>query len=202
MTDIENIRSLFLHPRPTYTVPEAAKLLGVHPGDLRRWMDTGEIEPLDSPTGPLVPWPELVSFGIDFWSQEHVENTLGAEAADVIPDLLRLTAFEIRIPLVQILALQHLAARNATTVNTLLARELRDLVSTHSEWLSHELVGFAHAFAWPEVCPRGQRETRAHRRFDEPRDRARRHPAAAPEARRSRRRRGRAARQPATPECS
>jgi len=29
--------------------------------------------------------------------------------------------------------------------------ELRDLVSDHSEWLSHEVPGFAEALAWPDV---------------------------------------------------
>ena len=33
-------------------------------------------------------------------------------------------------------------------------RELRDLVSVHSAWLSREVPGFAEALAWPEQVER------------------------------------------------
>src|ERR1043166_2955149 len=36
------------------------------------------------------------------------------------------------------------------TVSAALARELRDLVSVHSEWLSAVVPGFAEALRWPE----------------------------------------------------
>lgn len=47
--------------------------------------------------------------------------------------------------------LERLAARDHSSVSDVLASELRDLVSEHSEWLSREVSGFAAAFAWPEV---------------------------------------------------
>jgi hypothetical protein len=34
---------------------------------------------------------ELVSFGMTFWSQEVVEEALGADLAEVLPELLRLS---------------------------------------------------------------------------------------------------------------
>ena len=50
----------------------------------------------------------------------------------------------------QVVALERLAARDRLTVGTVLTRELRDLVSVHSEWLSAAVPGFAEALAWPE----------------------------------------------------
>jgi hypothetical protein len=41
-------------------------------------------------------------------------------------------------------------ARDRASVSAVLARELRDLVSVHADWLSREVVGFAEALAWPE----------------------------------------------------
>ena len=150
MSNVETIRSLFLHPRPTYSVPEAAELLGTDVDDFRGWMDVGEIEGVKAAEGLVVPWGELVSFGMDFWSQEVVEAALGADVAEVLPELLRLTELEVRIPRMEVVALERLAALDGETVDAVLARELRDLVSVHAEWLSQEVPGFAAALAWPE----------------------------------------------------
>jgi hypothetical protein len=145
------IRILFLHPNPTYPISEAAILLGIDSRELRGWMEVGELEGVDTDEGVVLPWSELVSFGMDFWSQEVVEEALGAEVAEAIPELLRLTELEVRIPRMEVVALERLATRDEKTVSAVLARELRDLVSVHSVWLSQEVPGFAEALAWPEL---------------------------------------------------
>jgi hypothetical protein len=58
----------------------------------------------------------------------------------VLPEVLRLVALE------------RVAALDGETVSGVLARELRDFVSAHSEWLSQEVPGFAEALAWPELA--------------------------------------------------
>jgi hypothetical protein len=151
MADAVKIRTLFLSSRPTYPLPEAAALLGMDPDDLRGWMDVGEIEGVETDDGPAVPWGELVSFGLDFWSQETVEEALGVDAAEALPELLRLTDLEVRIPRMQVVTLERLAAATGATVSAVLARELRDLVSVHSIWLS-EIPGFTEAFWWPAAA--------------------------------------------------
>jgi hypothetical protein len=80
-----------------------------------------------------------------------VEQALGAEVAEALPELLRLAELEVRIPRIEVVTLERLAARDGETVSAVLARELRDLVSVHSEWLSREVPGFADALAWPEA---------------------------------------------------
>ena len=153
MTTPTHIRTLFLHPKPTYTIGEAAALLEMEWRELRGWMDAGEVEGTETDEGLVLPWGELVSFGMDFWSQEVVEEALGAEVAEALPELLRLTELEVRIPRMEVVTLERLAARDGETVSTVLARELRDLVSVHSAWLSQEVPGFAEALAWPELPP-------------------------------------------------
>jgi len=145
------IRQLFLHPRPTYAISDAAALLGMEWRDVRAWMEAGELEGVDTDEGLVLPWAELVSFGMDFWTQEAVEEALGTELADALPELLRLTDLEVRIPRMEVVALERVAARERQSVSAVLARELRDFVSVHSEWLSAEVPGFAQALAWAEV---------------------------------------------------
>lgn len=149
MPTAAKIRSLFLSPHPTYSVAEAADLLAMDVRDVRGWIESGELEGVETAHGLAVPWSELVSFGIDFWSQEVVEEALGADAIEVIPELLQLTELEVRIPRMQVVTLERLAARSGETVSGVLARELRDLVSVHSEWLSVQVPEFGEALGWP-----------------------------------------------------
>ena len=139
------IRRLFLEPKGVYTVSEAVKLLGMTAGELREWIVAGEIEA----EANGIPWSEMVSFGMSFWSQEVVEEALGAELAEAIPELLRLCDLEVRIPRLEVVALERVAARDGKSVDALLARELLDFVSAESEWLRTQIPGFAEALAWP-----------------------------------------------------
>lgn len=142
-----HIRELFLQPRPNYPIAEAAALLGMDWREIRAWMESGELEGVDTDDGLVLPWAELVSFGMDLWSQEVVEEVLGPEISEAIPELLRLAELEVRIPRFEIVALQRLAAFDGKTVSAVLARELRDLMSVHSKWLAPEVPGFAAAFS-------------------------------------------------------
>jgi hypothetical protein len=153
MSSAGNIRNLFLQPRPTYSLAEAASLLGMDWREVRGWVESGELEGVDTDQGLMVPWAELVSFGMDFWSQEVVEQALGVELAEAIPALVRLTNLEVRIPRMQVVTLERLAAIDGETVSAVLARELRDLASVHAEWLSREVPGFAQALNWPLAAP-------------------------------------------------
>lgn len=150
MPDPATIRTLFLHPRPTYSITEVATILGMEWRDVRGWMESGELEGVDTDEGLVVPWAELVSFGMELWSQEIVEEALGGDVARAIPELVRLTELNVRIPRMEVVALERVAARERQTISAVLARELRDFVSVHSEWLSVEVPGFAAAMEWPE----------------------------------------------------
>ena len=143
------IRTLFLHPSPAYTIGEAAGMLGMTVREVREWMASGELEGVKGDGGIVLPWGELVSFGMEFWSQEVVEEVLGADVAAVLPELLRLAELEVRIPRMEVVALERIAAEEGKSVSAVLARELLDLVSANSAWLSREVPGFAAALAWP-----------------------------------------------------
>jgi hypothetical protein len=143
------IRRLFLEPKPKYSIAEAADLLGTPARELHGWIEAGEIEPLETTEGVVLPWSEVAAFGMELWSQEAVEAALGEDLAQAIPELLRLTALEVHIPRFEVLTLERLAARDGKSVDAVLAEELLDLVSANSEWLAAEIPGFVEAMGWP-----------------------------------------------------
>jgi hypothetical protein len=149
LSTVSRIRHLFLHPHPTYSPVEAAEAIGMSVEDVRGWMEVGELEGIECQGAVVLPWEELVSFAMDFWEQADIEAALGADVAEALPELLRLADLEVRIPRMEVVALEKLAARDGKSVDTVLARELRDLVSAQSEWLAREIPGFAVALAWP-----------------------------------------------------
>jgi hypothetical protein len=93
---------------------------------------------------------EVVSFAMDFWSQEVIEEALGDDLATVIPELVRLARLEVRVPRFEIVALERVAGREGKSVDTVIARELLDFASVHSPWIGTEVAGFAEALQWPE----------------------------------------------------
>ena len=144
-----NIRRLFLERKHAYTLREAAALLAMPSRDLRGWIEAGELEAEETPDGPLLPWSELVSFAMGLWDQEDIERALGDDLATAIPDLWRLADLQVRIPRIEIVALEHVAAREGKSISAVLGRELLDFASAHSEWLARDVAGFVEALAWP-----------------------------------------------------
>jgi hypothetical protein len=129
---VSKIRKLFLAPQQTYSAAEAAKATGVSLDDVFGWMEVGELEGIESAGEIVLPWDELVSFAMDLWEQADVEAALGAELGEALPDLLQLADLEVRIPRIELITLEKLAARDGKSIDAVLARELRDLISAQS----------------------------------------------------------------------
>jgi hypothetical protein len=149
MPDPAAIRCLFLEPKSAYTPREAADLLAMTSRELRGWIEAGELEGAETRDGLLLPWHEVASFAMGFWDQEEIERALGDDLPDAIPELLRLADLQVRIPRMEILALEHVASRDGKTVSAVLGRELLDFVSANSEWLSSNIPGLTDVLAWP-----------------------------------------------------
>jgi hypothetical protein len=140
------IRELFLNPRPKYSPAEAAEAVGISVVEVAAANAVGELETDENGD---VPWAELVSFAMDVWDQAEVEAALGDELANVLPELLQLGELALRIPRLEIAALQRIAVRDGRSVDAVLARELRDLISAEFSWLCREIPGVAAALNWP-----------------------------------------------------
>jgi hypothetical protein len=146
----DHIRALFLHPRSTYSIAGAASVLGMDWREVKGWVESGELEGVDTENGLVLPWAEVVSFAMDLWSQEVIEEALGEDLAAVIPELVRLAKLEVKVPRFEIVALERMAGREGKSVDAVLARELLDFASVHSPWIGTEVPGFAAALQWPE----------------------------------------------------
>ena len=131
-------------------VRDAAEILCMPMPEVLGWMEVGELEGVDTPHGVMLSWGELADFGMGFWPQEAIEAALGADLADAIPELLRLADLEVRIPRLEILALERLADRDGKSVDAVLARELLDVLSANSEYLATAIPGFTAALRWPQ----------------------------------------------------
>jgi hypothetical protein len=140
------IRELFLNPRPNYSPADAAEAVGMSVEEVWGANAVGELEADEDGD---VAWAELVSFAMDFWDQAEVEAALGGDLANVLPELLQLAELEVRIPRIEIAALERIAIRDGRSVDAVLARELRDLVSAEASWLCRAIPGFAAALNWP-----------------------------------------------------
>jgi hypothetical protein len=150
MTDAPaHIRRIFLDPKDVYSDAEAAEMLGMELVDLQRRMESGEIEGVRNCCGMTVSRAELISFAMDYWPQEMIEDALGDDLGDAIPKLLRLASLEVRLPRFEIVAVERLAERDGKSVNAILARELLDVVSANSGYLATRIRGFKRALHWP-----------------------------------------------------
>ncbi|MDQ3280250.1 MAG: hypothetical protein M3Q69_02425 [Acidobacteriota bacterium] len=85
---------------------------------------------------------------MDFWSQEVVEEALGAELAQALPELLRLTELEVRIPRMKVVALERLAALDGETV----APSSRASCATSSPYIPSGCAGSARIRGGPNLA--------------------------------------------------
>jgi len=146
---VREIRALFLEPKASYSLATGARMLGITENELRAWIDAGEMETEEGGNGITIPWSEIVAFGLDIWSQAVVEEALGSDLVETMPELLRLTELSVVLPRFEVAALRTVAEHERRTVDALLAAELLDFVSARSTWLAAEIPGFADALAWP-----------------------------------------------------
>jgi hypothetical protein len=51
MPTVSAIRTLFLEPKPTYSLPEAASLLGMEVTEVRGWVEVGELAGVEGDDG-------------------------------------------------------------------------------------------------------------------------------------------------------
>lgn len=145
-----HIRRLFLDPKDTYSDAEAAEIFGMALLDLTGRIESGEVEGTRTCGGMTVSRKELISFAMDYWPQEAIEEALGDDLAKIMPKFLRLADLHVRIPCYEILALEQLAERDGKSVDAVLARELRDVVSAESDFLTANLPCFTATLNWPQ----------------------------------------------------
>lgn len=144
-----SIRTLFLGPAAHYSLSDAATLLGLEESEVRRWVASGELKALDLAGELRLPWSEL-TFALELIGQEVIDRALGTDLERALPELVRLAELRVRIPRYEIAALEQIAARDGSSVDTVVAWELLDAAWTNADWLGAIIPSFGEALRWPE----------------------------------------------------
>jgi hypothetical protein len=101
-------------------------------------------------SGTRIPWRDVAVMLTARYPQAEIESALGPEMATVIPDAVRLTELQVRIPQYQVVMLEKLAGRERISVDELMSRHLLDLAAAEGDWLRRRIPGFEAAMRWPE----------------------------------------------------
>jgi hypothetical protein len=146
---IQRIRTIFLHPRSSVSIGEAAWILGWSAEEVEVAITEGDVEVTSTCSGKAIEVAEVLAKVREFWPAEVIEEALGKEAAGALPPGLHTRRVALRLPFYQAAMLDYLAGQRETTVGHLLSFHLDELASEHFEELSAAIPGFGEAVAWP-----------------------------------------------------
>lgn len=126
-------------------------LLGTSVARLAKQRDAGELAATEDGGEIVVPWNEAASLALDKWSFGQIFESLGREAAAVLPPLLHATEFTAFLPLFEVRMLEVLARERQVDVSAFLERHLLDAASSAAgDVLEREIPGFIAAVRWPD----------------------------------------------------
>jgi len=145
----QRIQTLFLHPAESYRLSEAARLIGISPGVLRREAEADQRDAYRSNGSWRFTWRQVAYIALRRWTLIEIHDALGAEAATVLPSLLSLRTLTVRLPEYLVLALETMAAEDDTTVDSWLHQELVDFAGTVADRMERVVPGFRGAYFFP-----------------------------------------------------
>jgi hypothetical protein len=143
------IQQLFLTPADSYRLSEAARLIGISPGVLRREAEEDQRDAYRSNGAWRFTWRQVACIALRRWSLAEIHHALGSTASTVLPPLLSLRRLSVQLPEYLVRALETSAADDATTVDDWLHRELIDFAGTVMERMETILPGFRRAYFFP-----------------------------------------------------
>lgn len=157
MRQREAIRHLFLDRGCSYSIRDAATLLGWPIPRLRSELSSQYLVPERSWDTKPVPWSAVAVLALGDWSYLRIEEALGDDAY-VLPHLVRLEDAHVRLPRYQLVVIRAAAQRTGATVDELLARHFADLACEEAPSLSAAVPGFREAFHWPSAVARNEED--------------------------------------------
>jgi hypothetical protein len=141
------IRLIFTEKR-SYTLAEAANLLGIDEHALMGEVDSGDVAASEEGKSHL-PWKEVAYLALRTWPLKMIFEALGPDWSSQIPELLRPTTITTTLPSYQTRMLEVLAGYHQLDVSTFLQLHLLDLASAESRLLAERIPGFLSALYFP-----------------------------------------------------
>jgi hypothetical protein len=117
--------------------------------DRKRDIDDGVIVATSTPLGVRIGREEMIAAAMRLWGQTVIEDTLGDDAAAVLPEAIRLVLLRVRVPSYQRDMLVALARRHGVSVDEIVTRELEDVACAHAEELAGAVAAMPIGLAWP-----------------------------------------------------
>jgi len=145
----QRIRALFLQPAESYRLSEAARLIGISPGVLRREAEADQREAYRSNGFWHFSWRQVVYVALRRWSLAEIHEALGNDASAVLPPLLSLRTLNVQLPEYLVRAVELSAASDDTTVDDWLHQELVDFAGTVVDRMERMVPGFRRAYLFP-----------------------------------------------------
>jgi len=145
----QRIRALFLEPAESYRLSEAARILAVSASTLRREAERDQREAYRTNGSWQFTWRQVAFIALRRWSIAEIHDALGDDAATTLPPLLSLRALTVRLPEYLARAIELSAAREDTTVDDWLHRELIDFAGTVATRMERLIPGFRRAYLYP-----------------------------------------------------
>jgi hypothetical protein len=147
--DHDRIRALFLHREESYTLANAARLLGVASSTVRREAEADDREAYRANGAWRFSWRQLAHLALRRWSLAQLHDALGSDATDVLPPLLTLQPLTVELPAYLVRAIEQAATEEQTSIDDWLHLELIDFASGMVHRMERILPGFQRAYLFP-----------------------------------------------------
>jgi hypothetical protein len=149
LTREQSIQTLFLQRRESYGLGEAARVIGVSPGTMRREAERDSREAYMVAGKWRFTWRQLAYVAMRRWTLAEIHDALGADAASVLPPLLSMRSVTIRLPEYLLRSMETAAAETGTTLDGWLHGELIDFAGAVSGRMERIIPGFRRAYQFP-----------------------------------------------------
>jgi hypothetical protein len=149
LTREQSIQTLFLQRKESYSLAEAARIIGTSPGTLRREAEWDDREAYRVDGKWRFTWRQLAYIAMRRWSLAEIHDALKSEAANVLPPLLSMRTVTVRLPEYLLRAVETVAAKEGATVDAWLHGELTDFAATVAPQMERVIPGFRRAYQFP-----------------------------------------------------
>lgn len=147
--DHDRIRAFFLKRQERYTLTEAARLLGVSAGTVRREVEADDRNAYRADGAWRFTWRQVAYLALRRWTLAQVHEALGPDAVTVLPPLLGPQPLTVHLPAYLVHAIAHAADDEQLSIDDWLHLEMIDFASGMVHRMERIVPGFRRAYLFP-----------------------------------------------------
>lgn len=143
------IRTFFLQRAASYGLHEAARIIGISPGVLRREAEHDQREAYRSNDTWCFTWRQVAYVAMRRWTFAEIHEALAEDARAVLPPLFAPQTITVQLPEYLVRAMETAAIEDRTTLDDWLRLELIDFAGTVVDEMDALHPGFRRAYLFP-----------------------------------------------------